>query len=282
MIPGLYIVSTPIGNLKDITVRAVETLQKSNIILCEDTRVTQKLLQYHSIQCDQIFTYNDHTNIKYDDKIINYINSGSIVSLVSDAGTPCISDPGSRLINHCYKHKCYVDVVPGACSPISALLLSGFAGNTFYFIGFLPKTDSQKCKLFEKLKTVNSALIFFETKHRLTKSLEIALDVLGDQKAAVVREMTKIYQEVQKNTLSNLLDYYKSLVANSKTVKGEIVLIIENNYEEKQLDTLGITKEAMKMYKKGLSKRDITNIISEKFCLKKQEVYKVINQAILE
>lgn len=220
LVPGLYVVSTPIGNLEDITIRALNILKHSNAVLCEDTRNTRKLLTRYDINC-KLFVYNDHSTERQRSMVVELIDKGGIVSLVSDAGTPLISDPGFKLIRHLKSLSYFVEAIPGASSPIAALTLSCLPPDKFIFLGFLPKTSIKKEKVFKEFSQIAATLIFFETAPRLTESLRIAISVFGNRKACVARELTKLYQEVKTLNLQELLDYYTIHPA-----KGEIVLLI--------------------------------------------------------
>jgi 16S rRNA (cytidine1402-2'-O)-methyltransferase len=271
--PGLYIVSTPIGNLGDITLRAIETLQNSDIILCEDTRVSNKLLAKHNIKVP-LKIYNDQSDSAVRKWIEELIISGKVVSLISDAGTPLISDPGYKLVRELKCRGIYVDVIPGACAAITALTISGLATDQFLFLGFLPKTSEGKKKLFEDLPAFNATLIFYETANRLLQSLEVALEVLGDREANVSRELTKLHQESKFAKLSELIAYYKQ-----SPVKGEIVLMISGKSERKLSEDL-LQKELTELLQKGESARGATDVIFEKYksVVSRKYVYQIANQ----
>ena len=217
---GLYIVSTPIGNLGDITLRALEALQSSDIILCEDTRVSNKLLAKHKIK-GSLKVYNDNSDDALRDFVKTLILEGKVVSLVSDAGTPLISDPGYKLVRELKSDNLHVDVIPGACAVIAALTLSGLPTDKFLFSGFLPKTKEGKKKVFEGLVEFDATLVFYETSKRLLQSLEVALEIFGDREANVARELTKLYQESRLSKLSELITHY-----NKNLPKGEVVFSV--------------------------------------------------------
>jgi 16S rRNA (cytidine1402-2'-O)-methyltransferase len=267
---GLYIVSTPIGNMEDISFRAVETLQNSHIIFCEDTRVTVKLLTKYNIN-KKLLIYNDQATEKNRIKIAKLIDEGNIISLVSDAGTPLISDPGYKLVEYLKERNYHVDIIPGPCSVIAALTLSSMPTDQFYFIGFLPKTRERVKKSFEKLKDVPATLIFFETARNLVENLQIAYDVYGDREASIVREITKLYQESNRSSISNLIKKYSE-----KAPKGEIVVLIAGikNYN---IDIENIEEEIKSLIKQNLSAKDIINIIILNHPqYKKSQIYKEI------
>lgn len=266
--PGLYIVSTPIGNISDISFRAIETLQNSNMIFCEDTRVTAKLLAKYNIK-KKLFIYNDQSTLKERLQIAQLIQDGNIISLVSDAGTPLICDPGYKLIEYLKQLNLHIDIAPGPCSIICALTLSGMPTNNFYFGGFIPKSNAQVEKIFDQLKNLESSLVFFDTARNLVKNLEIAYEIYGDREISIVREITKLYQETHNSTILNLIKEYKL-----KPPKGEIVIIISGSKSEKNnVDNL---EEFIKILsKKNLSTKDIVEIILLNYPnYNKKDIYK--------
>lgn len=270
---GLYIVSTPIGNLSDITLRALEALQSSDIILCEDTRVTNKLLAKHNIKAS-LKLYNDNSDGSLRDLVKKFILGGKIVSLVSDAGTPLISDPGYKLVRELKEEKLHVDIIPGACAIIAALTLSGLATDQFLFSGFLPKTISGKKKTFEELVTLNATLIFYETSKRLISSLEIALEVFGDREANVARELTKLYQESRLSPLSELIEYYKA-----KPPKGEIVFSISGKATQ-TISEATLEQELSALLTRGESARVASDLVFAKYKdqFSRNLIYKIANR----
>ncbi|NBU53048.1 MAG: 16S rRNA (cytidine(1402)-2'-O)-methyltransferase, partial [Alphaproteobacteria bacterium] len=202
--PGLYIVSTPIGNLNDITIRALETLKNSDIILCEDTRISAKLLAKHNIT-GSLSIYNDKSDETTRKYIIKNIEAGKVVSLISDAGTPLISDPGYKLVREVKEKGYFIDIAPGVSAPIAALTLSGLPSDRFIFAGFLPKTDIGKEKVFLEFAEVDATLIFFDRSTRIVDSLQAALKILGNREANVSRELTKLFQESRTSDIESLI-----------------------------------------------------------------------------
>jgi 16S rRNA (cytidine1402-2'-O)-methyltransferase len=271
--PGLYIVSTPIGNLEDITLRAVNILKSADVILCEDTRVTAKLLAYFSIQT-KLIVYNDHSDDFLRDKIITLLDEEKIVALVSDAGTPLISDPGYKLVARLQEEGYHIDIAPGVTSVIAALTLSALPTDRFAFFGFLPRTTATKEKIFIEVQNLKSTIIFFESAERLGDSLDTAKKVLGDREASVVREITKLFQEAKRGKLSELIAYYSQTKP-----RGEIVFLLSGkNSAEEYLSEEEINKK-LTLLLKTHSSRDATEIlfseISEKTDLKKKDIYKM-------
>jgi 16S rRNA (cytidine1402-2'-O)-methyltransferase len=270
--PGLYVVSTPIGNLDDITLRALSVLKHSEIILCEDTRVSGKLLAKHGIKAP-LTVYNDKSDEKIREKIRLNIDQGKVISLISDAGTPLISDPGYKLVRDLKKLGYPVDVIPGACSPIAALTISGLPTDRFLFIGFLPKTSQGRKNIFEEFAQTDSTLICFDTAGRLLSSLEAALSVLGNREACVARELTKMFQESKTANIAELIDYYKS-----HTLKGEIVLLIAKE-ELSGISGQELHAEIKAMLDSSLSAKSVTDSLYEKYknTFTKKEIYKMVN-----
>ena len=219
---GLYIVSTPIGNLEDISARALKVLEQAEYIACEDTRVTQKLFKLLNLPIDKPFIcYQNYNETQKAQDLIDIISSSKSVALVSDAGSPLISDPGFKLVKLCRKQNVPVYVVPGACAMIAALQLSGLPTNRFMFAGFIPNKDKSRADLFQELKHIKSTLVFYETSIRLTKTLQVAAEVFKNREMAVAREITKIYEECQSGTAKELLLHYEKTPP-----KGEIVLMV--------------------------------------------------------
>ena len=219
MVGSLYIVSTPIGNLDDITKRAVDILRLVDVILCEDTRVTKKLLNHYKIE-KKLFVYNDINEHKKATGILDFLSSGTNVALVSDAGTPCISDPGYRLVNLAQKNDIDVFSIPGPCSVISALSISGLPTDNFFFQGFLPKKKGRHTKL-EELADLKCSVVLFESPKRVIKTLNNIEKYFGDRYIAICRELTKIYEEVVSDKISNILLNKKNI-----KLKGEFIIII--------------------------------------------------------
>jgi 16S rRNA (cytidine1402-2'-O)-methyltransferase len=228
---GLYIVATPIGNLQDITFRAVATLAAADIILCEDTRVTQKLCTYYGVT-SKLIRYDDHSTDRDRRKWAETIQRGSIVALVSDAGTPLVSDPGYKLVKEVVEAGLSVTSIPGACAAVNALALSALPSNQFTFLGFLPASGKDRRKLLEGVKSFAGSLIIYEGPSKVVATLETLLEVLGDRPAALAREMTKLYEEINRVSLSQLLEEYK----NREQIKGEIVIIIGPSPHTEALD----------------------------------------------
>jgi len=220
---ALYLVATPIGNLGDITLRALETLSSADVLACEDTRVTRVLLERYGIR-NRPYAYHEHNAQEVGPRLIAALEAGKSVALVSDAGTPLVSDPGYRLGQLALNAGYRVVPIPGASAPLAALVGSGMPSDAFLFAGFLPVKDRGKRDRFAELSKIPATLIFFESPHRIGASVRVAAEVLGrDRRAVVCRELTKTFEEFRRGTLGELADYYDE----DRTVKGEIVLLVE-------------------------------------------------------
>lgn len=270
--PGLYIVSTPIGNLNDITIRALETLKNSDIILCEDTRISAKLLAKHNIT-GSLSIYNDKSDETTRKYIIKNIEAGKAVSLISDAGTPLISDPGYKLVREVKEKGYFIDIAPGVSAPIAALTLSGLPSDRFIFAGFLPKTDIGREKVFLEFAGVDATLIFFDRSTRIVDSLQAALKILGNREANVSRELTKLFQESRTSDIESLIKYYSHNLP-----KGEIVLLISGKKSLESSEEKLIT-EIKNLLILGTHTKDITQQLFQKYHkhYKKSKIYKICN-----
>jgi len=215
----LFVVGTPIGNLEDVTLRAISTLQSVDIILAEDTRNSKKLLDAHKIETKMI-SYHEHSNDKEIKKIIDLLLEGKDLALISDAGTPTISDPGYGLIRDCIKHDIVIVPIPGVSAITAAMSVSGLPSDSFTFIGFLPQKKG-RLKKIELLKNIENTVILFESPYRLEKTLNQLLEHLGNRSVVVGRELTKLYEEVIRGNLTDVIKYFSK-----SKVKGEIVIMI--------------------------------------------------------
>lgn len=219
----LFIVSTPIGNLKDITLRAIETLKSVDLIACEDTRRTKKLLSHYGINTP-VTSYFEHNKIKKGEYLINLLEDGKDIALVSDSGTPGISDPGYNIINLAIKNEIPVTIVPGPVAFVSGLVLSGMPTDSFLFKGFLSHKQAKRRKQLSQLKEGQNTLIFYESPHRLLKTLRDILDILGDRNVVVTRELTKVFEETIRSNVSGALGHFIKYPP-----RGEFILIIRGN-----------------------------------------------------
>ncbi|XUY28351.1 16S rRNA (cytidine(1402)-2'-O)-methyltransferase [Agrobacterium sp. rho-8.1] len=226
---ALYLVATPIGNLGDITIRALETLASADVLACEDTRVTRILLDRYGIR-NRPYSYHEHNAEEAGPKLIAALDAGKSVALVSDAGTPLVSDPGYRLGQMAVEAGHRVVPIPGASAPLAALVGSGMPSDAFMFAGFLPVKDKGKRDRFSELSKIPATMMFFESPHRICATIKVASEVLGPNRRAVVcRELTKTFEEFRRGTLGELTEFYNE----DRIVKGEIVLLIEPpSYDE--------------------------------------------------
>tara|TARA_B100001250_G_scaffold412222_1_gene442863 strand:+ start:6199 stop:6861 length:663 start_codon:yes stop_codon:yes gene_type:complete len=218
-------VSTPIGNLEDITFRAIKTLEKVSLIAAEDTRKSQILLNHYKIKTKSI-SYFEHNKLNRLPKLINHLSNGNDLALITDAGTPGISDPAYRIVNAAIEEAISVEPIPGPSAILASLVSSGLPTDRFIFEGFLPHKKGRVKKILN-IKNQKATIIYYESPYRLLKTLKQLLDLLGDRPAAVSRELTKIHEQIKRGTLSSLVDYY-----NDKKVKGECVILIgkETNF----------------------------------------------------
>lgn len=264
---GLYIVATPIGNMSDITLRALDILKLVDLIVCEDTRVSGGLLAHYGIK-KTLISYNDHNADERRPEILAAINSGKRVALISDAGTPLVSDPGYKLAREALEQDIYVTAIPGASSVLAALCLSGLPNDQFFFGGFLPtKTEALK-KYIASLAAVPATLIFFESARRLEESLAALQTGLSDRNAAIVREITKLYEESRRGKLSQLLDNIRE----NGAPKGEVVIVIAPPGKEETLSNQDIESH-IRLLLKSHSVKEAASIIAEQTGRPRKEIY---------
>ena len=263
---ALYVVSTPIGNLKDITLRAIEILKQSEYILCEDTRVSKNLLEKYNIKSKLISNhkFNEKKNI---DKIIQILKSEKIVSIISDAGTPGISDPGRIIVNECVKNDIDVYPIPGASAVTAALSISGFS-EKYYFYGFFPQKNKDLKEDFKILSNLNSSIVFFISPQKINKAIGFIKDFFSDRKILICREISKLYEEhIRANV--NQLELF------NKLPKGELTIVLsEKDLKKNVYKNLDESdKKNIKKMIKNLSIKDITDLISQNKNVSKKEIY---------
>lgn len=268
--PGLYIVATPIGNLGDITLRALETLRAADVIACEDTRETGKLASVYGISAPRM-PYHDHNAAEMRPKIIERLRQGQRVALVSDAGMPLISDPGYKLVVACREENLPVTCVPGASASLTGLVLSGLPADRFFFGGFLPPKSGARRKTLAELASVPGSLVFYETGPRLADSLADMAAVLGDRPAAVTRELTKKFEEVRTGSLAELAAHYEA----AGEPRGEIVVIVgQGSAESVQWDTARIdARIADVLHGQGLRVKEAAALVAVESGWRKSDVY---------
>lgn len=263
----IYICPTPVGNLEDITLRGLGILKEVDFIACEDTRVTQKLLNRYEIKTAAI-SYHKFCEKEKSGYIISRVKKGENVALVSDAGTPLISDPGHELIKEAYLNNIKIIPLPGASSLITALSAGLVSDEKFVFLGFLPKTRNAKEKLLSRFSEINIAV--FESPNRLVASLKDISEILGNINITVARELTKIYEEIKRDSVTNLIEYYEK-----KPPKGEIVLITEGRKRKTTPEESEIIDKIKILKKEGYSVKEISKIISLLTGFPKNGVYKL-------
>ena len=264
IINGLYVVSTPIGNLKDITLRALDVLKNSDIILCEDTRVSKKLLSHYKIN-NKIISYHKFNEKKKLDKILEILKEGYSMSLISDAGTPAISDPGKLLIKKCIEENIAIIPVPGASAVVASLSISGFS-DQFYFHGFLSDTDNSIKKEFEIFKKNNCTSIFFISAQKLKKKLKLLKDYFPDQEILICRELTKIHESFYRGNLSKINNF-------DFIPKGEVTVLISEIKNKRIVDIDESDKKKIQKLIYTRSIKDIVRIISQEKNISKSKIY---------
>ena len=258
--PGLYLVATPIGNLEDITLRALRVLKKCDTIICEDSRVSRKLLSFYGIE-KPLMVYHDHNGDVMRPKVLEKLNAQEVVAFITDAGMPLISDPGYKLVNVCLENDLYLTVIPGASAPLAGLVLSGMPSNQFAFCGFAESSH------FENLSPLTMTLIFFEAPSRLVKTLEKMSPLFSNRKVAVVREITKMFEELKRGDFKDVMDHFTL-----HPPKGEIVIVLSppelQEVTDETIDTL-LEKALATM-----SVKDASEIVAATLGLPKKKIYK--------
>ena len=251
-VSNIYFVPTPIGNMKDITLRALEVLENSDIIYCEDTRNSQNLLKFHNINT-KLISYHKFNESERVEEIISNIENGKTVSIISDAGMPIINDPGFVILQEVIKKGISYEILPGACALINGICGSGFDATKF----------------FKNFKDMSVTGIFYESPHRLLKTLKSLSSQFGNINVCVCRELTKLFEEYKRGCIDEIISYYEE-----KGVKGEIVLVIEKIVDEKE--TFDVANEILKFKKEGYSNKDIVKILKDNFNISKNEAYELV------
>ena len=268
MAPGLYVTATPIGHLGDVTLRALATMAAVDILLCEDTRTTAKLLERYGIRT-RLMAYHEHNAAKVRPAILRALGEGQSIALVSDAGMPLVSDPGYRLVADCAANAIPVTAVPGASAVLTALALSGLPTDRFSFLGFLPTKSGERKKLLTEFMNVKSTLIAFESPHRIVDALVDVAGVMNNARVAVTRELTKLHEEVLRGTAMEVHE----ILSTRPSVKGEITLVIappeQNTSQASDEDIEAAIDEALKSMPAAKAAADI----AKRFDLAKKEIY---------
>ena len=267
-----YVVATPIGNLQDITLRALETLKASDVIICEDTRITARLLEKYEIKNKKLLVYNDNSNEIARKKILHILLSGSNIALVSDAGTPLISDPGHKLICFLREHNVRITPIPGPSSLIAALSASGIACDNFLFLGFLPSSQIQRQNAIKDLPK-NFTLVFFESAIRAIEMMEDLHKFFGNRKIAVARELTKIHEEIISDELVKVIEFFKQ---NNEKLCGEFVMILEKATRgERLLNQEDLELEIRNGIDAKIPIKELSEHLSQIHGLHKKEIYQL-------
>ena len=271
----LYVVGTPIGNLGDITYRAIETLKSVDIILAEDTRNTLKLLTHFEIK-KTLISYEKHSEQRKLNQVIEILNSGKNVALVSDAGMPLISDPGENLVKYLREHDYEIVIIPGVTALITGIVGSGIDSSRFTFEGFLSVSKKQRISHLNSIKDETRTMIFYEAPHKLVYTLKDLYDILGNRKICIARELTKIHEEFKLITISEAID-----IIEQNGIKGEIVLIVEGKNQEEidkklldELNNISNIDLVKKYMNEGLNKKEAIKKVAKDKNINKNEVYK--------
>lgn len=266
---NLYLVATPIGNLSDITLRAIQVLKDVDIIAAEDTRHTLKLLNYLEIKKPLISYYKEKEEIK-SEVLIKKLLEGKNIALVSDAGTPAISDPGEKIVKQCIENNIKIIPIPGACAFVNALISSGFSTKEFIFIGFLSVNQKEKKNKLSELKNENKTIIFYEAPHKLRGTLECILEIFGNRNIVLAREITKIHEEFIRGKISEIIDSLQE-------IKGEFVIVVEGsgiiNQENNLLCNMTLEEHYKYYEQKNMEKKDIIKQIAKDRKTNKNEIY---------
>ncbi|EJP24564.1 S-adenosylmethionine-dependent methyltransferase, YraL family [Lachnoanaerobaculum sp. ICM7] len=273
----IYLVATPIGNLSDISMRAIETLKNVDIIACEDTRNTIRLLNHFEIK-GHLTSYHEYNKIDKAYELCEKVKEGNNIAFVSDAGMPAISDPGYELVDIAYKEGLEVTVVPGASAVVSALAISGISSRRFAFEGFLPADKNEKKEILTELSQESRTLILYEAPHRLLKTLKELFEYMGDRNIAIVREITKLHEEVLRGKLADIIaDYESEKIA----IRGEYVLVIEGKSllekreeRQKSFEETSIREHYEKYIAEGMDKKEAMKAVAKDRGIQKRDVYK--------
>ena len=273
----IYLVATPIGNLSDISMRAIETLKNADIIACEDTRNTIRLLNHFEIK-GHLTSYHEYNKIDKAYELCEKVKEGKNIAFVSDAGMPAISDPGYELVDIAYKEGLEVTVVPGASAVVSALAISGISSRRFAFEGFLPADKTDKKEILTELSQESRTLILYEAPHRLLKTLKELFEYMGNRNIAIVREITKLHEEVLRGKLADIIaDYESEKIA----IRGEYVLVIEGKSllekreeRQKSFEEISIREHYEKYIAEGMDKKEAMKAVAKDRGIQKRDVYK--------
>ena len=272
----IYLVPTPIGNLKDITLRALEVLENVDIIAAEDTRQTLKLLNHFNIK-KTLISYHQHNEQGKSEDILELAEQGKSIAIVTDAGTPGISDPGAVIVQKCIENNFEFEVLPGATAITTALVYSGLDTTKFVFRGFISRENKERKKLFEEVKNLRETIIFYESPHRLLSTLSTLKNELGNRRISVCRELTKLHEEIVRGSIEEVIQVFSD-----RTVKGEFVLVVEGKTQDEidkeskdKWESLSIEEHVVAIMNEGLSKKDAIKKVAKERGIQKNEVYKL-------
>lgn len=269
--PILYLIPTPIGNMEDMTFRSVRILGEVDVIFSEDTRVTQNLLNYYKIK-KKLISLHDHNEDLVKEQVLDYLINGKMVALVTDRGTPIISDPGYKTVKYVSEKGFRVVGLPGACAFIPALIVSGIAPQPFTFYGFLDSKVEKKKKELEKLKFVSNSIIFYEAPHRILKTMQLILEIFGDRDVSLSREISKKFESVYRGKIS-------MLIPTLKDIKGEFVIVVPGFQELLEDDSdLDVVGQVDFYIENGMSTMDAIKLVSKERGMKKNDVYSLYHR----
>jgi 16S rRNA (cytidine1402-2'-O)-methyltransferase len=268
----LYVVATPIGNLEDITLRAIRILKEVDLIACEDTRNTRKLLSHYQIK-KPLISYHEHNEKQKAEDLLKQLEAGKNIALVSDAGTPGISDPGFRLVKIASENDIDVLSVPGPSAAIAAISMSGLPTSSFSFFGFLPKTKNKKREFLKEVQELDQTLIFYESSKRVIDTLESIIEIFGDREISVSRELTKMFEETIRGKNSDVIGKLRE----KKELRGEFTLVVEANKDMNEEVSIDELEKEISMYKeRGFSLKNTVEELALKLKLPRNKIYKEV------
>ena len=266
---SVYLIPTPIGNFDDMTLRTIETLKLVDVLFCEDTRITKQMLNRLEIN-KKLVSSNDHNEETKKNLAIKYLNEGLNIGIVTDRGTPIISDPGYKVVEEVIKHGYNVIPLPGANALIPALIASGVNPSPFMFYGFLNAKNSKREKELENLKKYPVTIIYYEAPHRIIEMLESIRKICGERRISVSREISKLYEEIYRGTVSEVIEELQK-----EEIRGEFVVVVEGNKEEVSFDSMSIEEHVNMYIEEGLSEKDALKKVAKDRNTTKSEIYKI-------
>ncbi|WP_294349127.1 16S rRNA (cytidine(1402)-2'-O)-methyltransferase [uncultured Clostridium sp.] len=275
----IYLVPTPIGNLKDMTLRGLEVLQSVDIVAAEDTRQSLKLLNHFEIK-KPLISYHQHNEQGKSEDILEMVREGKSIAIVTDAGTPGVSDPGAIIVQKCIENNIEFEVLPGATAITTALVYSGLDTTKFLFRGFISRETKERKILFDEIRNSKESLIFYESPHRLLSTLNLLHTELGNRKIAVCRELTKLHEEIRRGSLEEIINYFSE-----RSIKGEFVLVVEGKQQEQidrenkeKWEELSIEDHIRLLMNEGLNKKESIKKVAKDRGLQKNIVYQIATE----